>query len=851
MTARKRHYWLNLAIALAFLAVIVFGFVTFRNSMAIRQSEKMVTHSYAAREATRELLASISDMQTGQRGYLLTKEPSYLEPYHAAIKSVESDFSRLRNLTLEFTSQQERLNKLQGLSETYREHLAKSIEARDLERPPDQTPEYLQLVHSGRGQELMSKIRSVVAEVLREEEIRLTQREAAAREQATISRVSMIAGNAIALSLLVLTSLIAHFDRFKRDQADIEMRTSREKMRAIFDSASDGIISFNTDLSIRLMNRAAANLHACDIETVEGRSILNFVPPALRQAVERELSDFLASNDRTRTIPETNALRDDGTIFPCTGSLSKSEVGDAPFATFMFRDLSQVKASQAKIYQQTLLLDEVSDAILVCDMNDEIIFWNRGSQELYGIPVEQAIGKNAGSMLFEDQSELWEAGRQQILEQGAYQAEISQHVPGRDDIVVEHRRMLVRDQSGEPSAQLILNLDVTDRKNEEARQRRSQRLESIGTLAGGIAHDLNNVLTPILMSGKLLRRGVGDQKGRIDAIVTSAERGGQMIKKLLSFAGGDQATRHSINIREIVLEVEEILRHSLPKSIELQVRVPSDLHLAGGDATELSQVLMNLAINARDAMPSGGHLEITADNFQVDDAFAKRSDILQAGSHVLLRIADDGEGMSQEIIDRIFDPFFTTKEQGKGTGLGLATTLGIVRSHGGEIVVYSEPGSGTAFSIYLPAEQSKSNSIIELEDGKGVPTGNGETILVVDDDAMIVDAACVTLETSGYLVLAATGGAEALQTYQTQSKSIDLVLVDMMMPGVDGFATKEGIRMMNPGACIIASSGLRHPRGEDQRMADVDGFLPKPYSDDQLLRLVKKVLDIRAKRKTD
>lgn len=850
MTAWKRHHWLNLAIALAFLAVIVLGMVTFRNSMAIRQSEKMVTHSYAVREATRELLASISDMQTEHRGYLLTKEPSYLKPYHAGIKSLESVFSRLRTLTQDYISQQERLDKLQELCETHRQHMAKTIELRDLEPAPDKTAEYMQLVESSRGEELMGEIRSVVAGVLSEEQTRLTQREAAASEKATISTVSLIAGNAIALSLLLLTSLIAHVDRTRRDQADIKMRTSREKMKAIFDSASDGIISFNTDLSIRLMNPSAAKLHACDIESVRGRSILDFVPLSSRETVEKVFHEFLESDDRTRSIPETNALRDDGTVFPCTGSLAKSDVGDTAFATFMFRDLSAAKASQAKIYQQTALLDEVSDAILVCDMNDEIIFWNRGSQELYGIPVEEAVGKDTASLLFSDHMELWKEGRRQILEHGTYRAEILQHVPNGDDTVVEHRRMLVRDQQGEPTAQLILNHDVTDRKKEEARQRRSQRLESIGTLVGGIAHDLNNVLTPILMSGKLLRRGVGDRQARIDAIVTSAERGGQMIKKLLSFAAAEPTARHSIDIREIVLEVEEILCHSLPKTIDLQVRVPSGLHQVSGDATELTQVLMNLAINARDAMPSGGRLEISAEDFHVDDSFATRSDVLKAGPHVLLRIADDGEGMSQAIMDRIFDPFFTTKEQGKGTGLGLATTMGIVRSHGGEITVYSEPGNGTAFLIYLPAELLQSNSIIELEDGNNsVPTGNGETILVVDDDALIVDAACATLETGGYQVLAATGGADALETYQKHGDSIDLVLVDMMMPGVDGVATKEGIRTMNPGVCVIASSGLRHPRGEDRRMADVDGFLPKPYSDDQLLRLVKRVLDAKAERK--
>ncbi len=445
------------------------------------------------------------------------------------------------------------------------------------------------------------------------------------------------------------------------------------------------------------------------------------------------------------------------------------------------------------------ILNQVRDAIIVCDMDDRVLFWNRGAQSLYGHSAEQALGRSAAELLFPQQQELWEAGRETTLKEGVYLAEVRQPRQDGNDLIVEHRRSLIHDDDGKPAAQLILHIDITARKREEAHQRRSQRLESVGTLAGGIAHDLNNVLTPILMSAKLLKRGSNNQPRLLDAIVTSAERGGHMIKKLLAFAGGEQGQQQQIDVREIMLEAEEILSHTLPKSIDLQVRCDQNLHSVVGDATELSQILMNLAINARDAMPSGGRLELKAENFRVDPQRAARSDILKSGPHVLITVSDTGTGIPREIVDRIFDPFFTTKKQGQGTGLGLATTLGIVRSHGGDISVYTEPGNGTLFSILLPSAHS-SEAPAAPEESEELPSGHGEMILLVDDEPLILEMARNTLEASGYRVTAAGGGAEAIAVYQHNSENIDLVLLDMMMPGMDGFATKDGLRDRSPSA---------------------------------------------------
>lgn len=516
-------------------------------------------------------------------------------------------------------------------------------------------------------------------------------------------------------------------------------------------------------------------------------------------------------------------------------------VGLAAFADRRKRD----RAESALLKEQdelAAILEQISEAVVITDLDGTIQLVNAGAERLLHCSGADIAGKSLRELLQVDVQQ-WSRDLQELDDTGLSTSECSWDAPHGRALVLEQRRSFIRDQAGRRTAKLVLLIDITDRKQQEARERRSQRLESIGTLAGGVAHDLNNVLTPILMGAKLVKRGNKNAPRLLDTIIISAERGSKMLNKLLAFAGGDNPSLQAVDIREIVLEAEEILSHTLPKTIDLQIRIAPDLPLLMADTTELSQVVLNLAINARDAMPHGGSLRIEIRPFDITAVRADRSDRLQPGHHILMTVADSGDGISSRHIDRIFDPFFTTKPQGQGTGLGLATALGIVHSYGGDINVYSEVGVGTTFSVYFPILAIQEVALQTAEDTVRSLDGQGETVLIVDDEAAIVDTARETLECNGYRVLTAASGNQAIAVFQQHANQIELVVLDMMMPGMDGCQTKSALRSIAPACRILATSGLRRPGSEGDKLADVNGFLAKPYSDEQLLRAVSNAIE--------
>jgi PAS domain S-box-containing protein len=388
-------------------------------------------------------------------------------------------------------------------------------------------------------------------------------------------------------------------------------------------------------------------------------------------------------------------------------------------------------------------------------------------------------------------------------------------------------------------------LDLTERKKLERQFLRSQRMESVGTLAGGIAHDLNNVLAPILMSIELLRDlAKSDQDLQLlDNIYVSARRGADLIKQVLTFARGVEGERLLIGPQHIVGELLKILRDTLPKSIDVRFSAASDLWNINGDSTQLHQVFLNLCVNARDAMPDGGTLKLTMANVVLDENFAAMCPGALPGAYVLTQVEDTGSGIPPEIRERIFEPFFTTKDVGKGTGLGLSTSLGIVKSHGGFINVYSQPGRGTRFTVYLPASSGDVKPVADEGRLPGLPRGRGELILVVDDEPAIRTIVRRMLEQFGYRVLLAANGVEAVEQYSAHGAEIAAVLTDMSMPIMDGAALIAVLEKMNARVRIIRSSGLDMIGDISKAVGGaVKAFVPKPYTAEALLVTLRDIL---------
>ncbi|MGA9380348.1 MAG: PAS domain S-box protein, partial [Phormidium sp.] len=506
------------------------------------------------------------------------------------------------------------------------------------------------------------------------------------------------------------------------------------------------------------------------------------------------------------------------------------------------QELAERKLAEQKILEQAALLDVTTDAILVRDLNHHILFWNQGAERLYGWKKEEVWGEFANNLLY------WETLPQEqyiyetVLSKGEWQGELQQVTKDGREIVVESRWTLVHDSAEEPKAILMVNTDITQKQLMERQFLRSQRMESIGTLAGGIAHDLNNILAPILMAVQLLKLQISTAQGQqwLEILEDSTRRGSELIKQVLSFARGLDGEHGVLQIRHLIKEIKKIVEEIFPRSIEIYTDVSKDLWAVCGDATHLHQVLMNLCVNARDAMPTGGTLSISAENLVITKNDAELQIDAQPGSYVVLTISDTGVGIAPEILDRIFEPFFTTKEVGKGTGLGLSTVIGIIKSHKAFITVSSKLGKGSEFKVYLPAVEATAD--LYEEDGE-LPMGNGELILVVDDEAPIREITKSSLTTYGYQVLTAKDGVEAIALYVEHKNDIKLVLVDMMMPVLDGANTIRTLQRINPKVKTIASSGLvSGTHFPEVGNTSANKFLPKPYSTQELLEVMHDLL---------
>ena len=633
------------------------------------------------------------------------------------------------------------------------------------------------------------------------------------------------------------------YDITSRKHAEEALLESEQRFRTVADSAPVLIWMSGTDKLCNYFNQPWLDFTGRSFEEELGNGWSEGVyPEDLAQCLESYTTSFAAQRE---FLMEYRLRHRDGEY---RWVLDRGVPRQAPSGEFLGYigscvDITELKGATERIREQADLLDHARDAILVRDLGDRITYWNLSATRLFGWSADEVTGKSARELLYQSDPSQFDQAKRAVLKTGEWNGELFLQRKDGSAITVDSRWTLVRYADGKPKAVLVIDTDITERKRIDDQVLRSQRMESIGSLAGGISHDLNNVLSPILMSLEVLQMKYTDEESKVwlQILQASASRGASMVKQILSFARGNEGKRVLFQPKHALTDLVRILKETFPKSINVEFSIPRDLKTINADPTQLNQVLMNLTVNARDAMPNGGMLIVKAENATVDEHYSRMKPKARAGDYVRMAVVDNGVGMAPETVAHAFDPFFTTKEIGRGTGLGLSAALSIVKSHGGFVDVSSQLGKGTEIAVYFPvaADPDEEAHVVETDE---MQDGHGETVLIVDDEESIRDITKTTLETFGYQVLTASDGTEALAQFAT-NRNVAVVITDLVMPFMDGVATIRALRKLTPALKIICTSGLAaDARAVTTARTEVDAFLTKPYTAKQLLVTLARLL---------
>lgn len=488
------------------------------------------------------------------------------------------------------------------------------------------------------------------------------------------------------------------------------------------------------------------------------------------------------------------------------------------------------QAAEARIREQAALIDKARDAILVFDLNGQLISANPAAEQLCGASGD-ALHTRV-QQLFRFNAEPLAGGRSVSLAKGEWQGELELIDPSGRKRIVETRWTLISRGREESPALLTINTDVTEKRSLQTEALRAQRMETIGALAGGMAHDLNNALSPILMGVQLLRRAEKDENAnRILALIeANTHRGADMVRQVLYFARGRDGEKEVLDIGGLIHEIERLIHDTFPKSISIQTHVARDLWRTRGHSTQIHQLLLNLCVNARDAMPNGGGLSLAVDNVNLSAEEAAGIPDAQPGDFICVMVSDTGTGIPPEILGRIFEAFFTTKAEGRGTGLGLSSCQRIAKGHGGFLNVKSQVGEGTLFEVYLPRLIESPLSSNPSSPAPSAPRGQGEWLLVVDDEEAVRQILKASLMDQGYNVLLAGHGSEALTLLRRKEVPIQLLLCDEELPDIQGHEVATQAQAIMPGLRVLMMSG-RAPDAENssQTSGEARHYLAKPF----------------------
>jgi PAS domain S-box-containing protein len=632
------------------------------------------------------------------------------------------------------------------------------------------------------------------------------------------------------------------FDVTEQRRMENELRESESRYRALIEESPDAMFLLE-DGTFRLVNRRFLALFGATSADLIGRAgPLSLCIDEDRQTLSIYLSDRIAMLG-ARTTATFRARDRDGTERLCEIHANRILIGGKPMLLGTIRDLTEQRRIAQTLQFQANVLDQVHEAIVAMDLDGRIVYCNRGAEVLYGWQRDDVTGRQFDGLAHPAPHETTIARlRPKLLRDGAWRGELQHRAADDRTLWLSATLSVQTDAQRRPVGVVGVYRDISAEKRLEERLLQAQKMESIGTLAGGIAHDFNNILGTMIGYLGLLKEDLPPDTqlhAYFDMVERSAMRASELTRQLLGFARRGKFEVRPVDLAALCNDVVQLFRTTLDGKIELRTHFPDDLQKIEGDSSQLHHVVLNLCMNARDAMPDGGVLEVSLAPALAPDQAA--GDITSLRRYVALSVRDTGIGMDEHVRARMFEPFFTTKEPGRGTGLGLAMVYGIVHNHGGFLDVRSTVGGGTTVEVYLPVARGSGGEDEEVKEV--VADGAGEMILVVDDEEPLCNLLRDVLVRRGYRVMIATGGEDAVRLYQKHRDDIDLVVLDMTMPGMSGQETFQAIRAIDPDARVLLSSGYtQEGAAQEVLRRGARGFLQKPYLITELAGRVREIL---------
>ena len=637
-------------------------------------------------------------------------------------------------------------------------------------------------------------------------------------------------------------------ERKRVERALKENVENLRRMATVVSDSNDAIILHDLEGKILAWNLGAKETYGYTEAEALGMNVRDIVAEPDREAA-LTLIERIKKGDIVKSF-ELRRVAKDGRILDVwlTTTLLTDDNGKPVALATTERDITERKRAEAHVREQAEVIDRAPLMIVIADLSGRVTYFSDGASRLLGIKKEDVLGRKPDDLLPPETLQRLSYGREVTLATESWRGEVPFLTRDGRSVLVEFVMALIKDDAGKPRARISIGTDVTEKRLFEEQALRAQRLDNLGLLAGGIAHDLNNALAPIIMASPLLHQYVSDPGAlrMLGIIEQSSARGAALVRQMVSFARGTGTEKQLVQVSHVLREVIDLATSTFPKSIQIESHLPSDLWPVLSDPTKIHQVFVNLCVNARDAMPDGGELTLSAVNRTLDATeTAKISLDARPGDFLTVEVRDTGTGIALEVLEKIWEPFFTTKREGKGTGLGLSTVRSIVRQLDGFVTVQTshtlKSSHGTTFTVYLPAAESGRKSEANTRPFQSQP-GNGELILVVDDEKPVCELTSKILTRFGYNVVTASDGVEAIVAFVPRAAEVRLLLTDLDMPIVNGSALAAALRRLKPELPIVAMSGAGS-QSDDTHKEFATAFLAKPFEAETLLSIVRRTLD--------